>query len=312
MHLPIVKRHYTLKFDGEFKPKVRIRNNVQIGSVLGFSDHYRVLQEIPLSAVDQLLVDDGTYVSEGEELAKAVSLLKQKIFLADKSGIVRITKHSLQIVDIQEDYKYLSPVKGTVLFADYSKVSIEAYFYEYWMLASLGKAVRGHIELITSSSNIITSKQIPSNLNGKILVVGGFLTFPVIIKALNAGTIGIIGSSIDFADYKKLNKVLKYINLGVLLGFGQIVMPDLLINFFKQYNNNQVLVDFNAEKIFLPVKELFVNKNEYAVFSGSRWAIPISKPTLREIELNKLLEVKPKRYVLKDALSVDSSEIFIW
>lgn len=311
MSLQVIEKKFVIKFPGRFVPNVNIGTRVEIGTPLGVGQKYRVLQEVPLQAVDEILVDDGVYINSGEPLASSSSILKKSVWLADIEGLVRITKNSIQIVDIIDSYKYSSFVKGRVVYSGADKIVISALFYQFWFFASQGRSVKGQFVFLDNINGIITSKDIPNDLKGKIIFVNGFLTRAIIIKAINAGAIGIFGVSIDYDEYKQLGKILKYINLGVLHGFGQFVKGNALVQLLRNYQNHYIEADFSKEMFYLPVHNLFgINKSFY-LYSGFRWGIPVKVDTTKKYALdsNNII-VTIDKFSGQDMVEVDVSEVF--
>ena len=296
-----------MRFSGNFEPQVRIGAKVSVGSLLGVGDYYKILQEIPLAAIDKLLVDDGVFVVKGTDLAVSLSLLKKKIFTSDNDGIVRITDSALQVVEIESNHKYYSYIPGEVDFVNNEKIKISAWFYKYWLFASLGSYVKGVLYFVDASRPIITSRDLPADIKGKIVFIPSFLTQRLILKAINLGALGIIGTSIDYSEYVNISSVIKYINLGILTGFGNLRNLDALFNLFRTYHNYYVEVDFAHEFMYFPVREIFAYKKQYLLFSGDLWArkVMIKEDLDDNFVIVKLHSDKNKEIV------VNKSEVFV-
>ena len=306
MNLSTITKKFILEVPGDFKPFVNIGSNVEIGSPLGRGQKYKVLQEVPLQGVDEIAVDDGVYVTKGMLLAKSSSLFNQRLWLSDTEGLVRITNSAIQVGDIEDTFKYTSFVKGRVVYAGTDKIVIDAQFFDIWLFASQGSIVKGHLYVVDNINGVITSKDIPNNVQGKIVFINGFLTRSIIIKAINLGAVGIIGISIDYDEYKKLGALLKYINLGVSSGFGQFVKPGVLPSILKMYNRHYVEVDFKNEHIYLPVHNVFSFNKKHYLFSSTRWGMPIEVLSI----VNNHLIVKIESPSVKEKLEVDAAEVF--
>ncbi len=307
MNLKKVSKRFIMRFSGNFEPHVRIGTKVSFGSLLGVGDYYKVLQEIPLAAIDKLLVDDGVFVVKGTELAISLSLLKKKIFTADNDGIVRITENVLQIVEIEPNHKYYSYIPGFVDFVNTEKIKINAWFYKYWLFASLGSYVKGVLYFVDAQRPIVTSRDLPVDIKGKIVFIPSFLTQRLILKAINLGALGIIGTSIDYSEYVNISSVIKYINLGILTGFGNLRDFEAFSNIFRIYHNYYVEVDFSNEFVYFPVREILAYKKQYLLFSGDLWA---KKVTIKEELDNNFVIVKLHSDKNKEIV-VNKSEVFV-
>jgi len=281
MKLPTVVKKYTIKPATTFEPLVVYGSYVQIGQPIARGSYYKVLQEIPLNALGRILVDPGVFVTKGQLLGESVEFLRKKQWFADVDGVVHITDYSLQIVDVIDEHEYISEVSGRVTLATNDEIVIEGNFFKLDMFASHGDYVKGYIRFLDAATKIVTTKNVPLDLARSVLVINGMLTHQIVLKAISANALGIIGTSIEWQEYQRLGALSSKINIGVLQGFGQFFMLTGFQALFNEYKNSYIEVDFANEVVYLPAKSIVWTPDKVYVFSGDRWGIPVQELALR-------------------------------
>ena len=265
----------------KMKINVAIKKEVQPSDILGEGQTptgFRIIhiaKELgvdPKTAPSCLRRKVGQYIYKGELIAMSQGVLglNRKIYISKVDGILddyNQTTGDMRIKLIPKNNQVLSGVYGIVEEIDSAQGIITIKTVGSIIRGVLGVGIEreGIIEILGSADSLISSRQIPQEVKGKILVGGG-LIFPEALEQLRGcGAAGIITGGINASDYKTMvggrwnirNK--RWTDVGMTLlvteGFDDCPIGDDIMALLKEHNNKFAIMDGNSGRLILPSQD---------------------------------------------------------
>lgn len=307
----------------------------------------RLPERMGLSAdevLENLNVKEGDLVKENQTLALHSSLfgLLKNEYKSPYSGVVElITKEAHIGLRLKsKEIKTLAYISGKVVAVkDRHEVEIETKACFLQGIFGVGGERFGELKVLNCKPNEpLTSKDIPNNIKGKILVGGMQANISAINKVNELGAVGLVTASLDD---RALREFLGY-DLGVAItgdedisltlmiteGFGKIAMSERILGMLREHDGKlcaingatQVRAGAKRPELIIPLdanQNIGVVNTSKELNIGSRVRIirvPYFGYTGEVIELPsklKLIETGAKTRVLKVRLDHDKSEVFV-
>jgi biotin carboxyl carrier protein len=170
-----------------------------------------------------------------------------------------------------------------------------------------GEAV-GELKVIAShKGDIIDESKITPELKDKIVVVGAYISYSLVEKAIQVGCRGLIGGGLDDSDLKKFlgydlgvaitGNEDKGITLIITEGFGKIAMAEKTFNLLKQHEGKRASINGATQiragvirpEIIIPLGKAEVSAEEQS--EGKGLAVGGKVRLIREPGFGEIVEV---------------------
>ncbi|WKZ29779.1 MAG: hypothetical protein QY314_03140 [Candidatus Dojkabacteria bacterium] len=288
---------------GDFFPRVGIGDKVKSGDLLGYAMMPEVLEAFDITPGMKVLVDEGIYVSEKTPIIKRSKGMYNETIESSSDGVVRIIDKRLCIVGGEKKEKVTSELWGRVLFVGGEEYVIDAQFLELPIFISVGSAIIGNIAAAVEVGPVVTIANLPKDIEGKIVVLGGSMPFSVYKTIAARGALGVIATSLDWNDYEKIFRE-PLLPTGILQGFGKYVMWDWYKTLFNAINDLYAEVDFTHSQMHLPYSDIMLDtftKDTY-LFKDILWGKRVKELNSVSDGLIAVLDSKEKTPVFEDEL----------
>jgi len=260
----------------DFQPAIRFGNSVRPGTVLGKGKISKIVQEFPLNLIEDVLVEDGTFVKKDTKLATTKGLFETIILTADYDGLVRLTPESVQIVQIVDDHEYKSLFTGRIKSLTPKKIVIEAKFIAVPVFASkTSYKVRGKIQSILPKNSLVTTTHL-KNIKNNIVAINSPLSTKIAETLYRKGTKLIIAPSIDINDYSLISQRFPALNFAILQSFGNYLMWKFYVDLFKQAHTQYAILPENNRSLLINYFHYDIDMGYIYTLSDNYW--------LKEIE----------------------------
>lgn len=253
----------------DFNPAIGFGSRVRINSLLGTGTLTKILEEYDITSKSQLLVEDGEFVKKKTPLLKIPGAFNEVFVISDHSGLVKITKNKLQIIDLIPNYKYKSPVKGQVKLVTPNEILIEAEFYKIPLLATKGPKKEGYIYVIYSPSQM--SKLPLQKLQKKIVIYTYSPTKKNLQKILSSQAKGMVVPSIPYSHYNDFLSLGTRMTIAVLQSFGTSQLWSIYKTLFAKLHMTYAILESTKASLLTAPKTVSIDKNKIFVFKDLHW-----------------------------------------
>lgn len=263
------------------KINVSVKQELQPEDVLGegqTTTGYRVihlakeLRTDPKTAYACLRRKIGQNIYRGELIAQYRSMLglSSKIYISKVDGTLEDYSQKtgdIRIKLIPKNTQVMSGVFGIVEKIDTTSgiITVKTVASIIYGVLGVGREREGIIQVLGGSDDLISSRQIPHEMRGKILVGGGLIFTEALEEARNAGASGIVTGGINAGDYKKMvgdkwnisSKQWTDVGLSLLVteGFGDCPVGCDIMTLLKEHNNKFAIMDGHNGRLILPSQD---------------------------------------------------------
>ncbi len=287
-------KRVVVKLPKDFSSKVFFGQRVEAGQTLGIGTVEYDLEAYILPEEYNLLIDNGVFAEEGTPLVVYRQGFEKQEIKSRHSGLVKIEKNILKIVDVVSDIAIPSPVSGRIILLGKTELVIEAEYTEIPMFVFEGGVFKGRFKFIKRYSNKI-SKEDLHNISAVILQ--HTLTNNMFKRLVVAGVTTIVAPFIDWIDYKKIINSLEGINLGILYGFGSGALWEAHKKAFSVLSGKYIEIDFQIGSLFL-FEQNIVKQSKLVAYKDSLiWAKEID--SVQPLEKDFFVAyTKGKKYIV--------------
>lgn len=290
---------------GELFPEVKIGDKVSVGDLIGTATVPEVLEQHDLKRGIKILVDEGLFVTEGQELFQRQKGIYNEIVTSGHDGVIKIYKEKLMVVGGEASKEIKADMWGRVLLTSSEEYIIEAAFLKLPIFVSAGKNFEGNVRFIESKGNgpLVSVQQITGDIEGKLVVITGALNKEVYDFLAENEAAGVLAPSIDWEDYEEIFRDGK-INAGILQGFGRFSLWDWYIEFFRKINGLYLEADFEHSLLYLPYSDIMFDSfpKDIYIFKDVLWGKKVNYVQQVEGGLIAVLGSKEKTPVLEEEL----------
>lgn len=230
------------------------------------------LRVSPSRALSLLTRQVGQNIYQGELLAMKRDLwgLSKHLVLSPVDGIVETYDTKSGNVKIQLAPKTIRLVSGVYGIVDEVNESsgivvIRTMVNAIYGVMGSGKEREGLLKILGPSDMLASSKQIPSQAQGRILVAGGLTFMSALERAIDVRIGGIITGGINAGDYRSMaggqwniwHKHWSDVGLSLMVteGFGSAPIGEDIFSLLREYNESFVILDGNRSRLILPINE---------------------------------------------------------
>lgn len=222
----------------------------------------------PKKAVNFLKRQLGKTIFQGELLASRENFwgLREKLILSPVDGILDfydLPKGDLRIKLPPKRTLLISGVYGIVDSINVSSgsVIVRAQASVIYGVVGTGREREGMLKILGSPDYLVTSKQLPGGLGGKLIVGGSIVSLDALEEAVESGAAGFISGGINMRDFKSVGGILDQrhkrwsdIGLAVMVteGFGSIQIGGDIFTLLKEHDKKFAILDGNRSRLILP------------------------------------------------------------
>ena len=214
----------------------------------------------------------GQNIYQGELLAMKKDFLglSKQLILSPVDGVIETYDHQNGNLKIQLTPKTIRLVSGVYGIVDAidevtGTVLIRTMANMVYGVLGSGKEREGLLKILGPSDMLTSSKQIPSQAQGRIVVAGGLVFMAALEKALDVRLNGIISGGINASDYRSMaggqwniwHKHWSDVGLSLMVteGFGAAPIGEDIFSLLQNYNESFVMLDGNRSRLILPINE---------------------------------------------------------
>lgn len=270
------------------------------------------LSTSPAEAANTFVKPAGSRIYKGELLATKTNLFNKTDITSPTDGIINdydAKTGELRIKFFPKEINLVSGVYGIVDQIDQTlgQIWIRTVSTELFGVAGVGKPRMGLLKIISTASDVTTSKINKPEYSQHVLVCGAKLDTSTVTSAIQGGVTGLLAGGIDWHDFSPLVNHLEEkarlvtdpgVGLMVFEGYGPIAIPEDIFSILQA--NEEQFVYLNGHQ-----KNLLIPSTVPSVIDTLRKvSVPIQEASNQEFRLQQITIGQSVRLVWPSMLGV--------